>query len=224
MPALPNVNALRVSMYWTTEAGNTVGSRFFVSWSGSTPTTSDCAAIATEVVGAYGTSLKQCFASTTVLNRVVVEDLSSDVGATSTLVTTVNGTHDGAYIPDSVAATLLFTIARHYRGGRPKIFLPAGSTTALEGAGSWLATFVALVNSTWSTFMAAVLATSGLGTTLQEHVNISYYKGFATSLNPITGRYRNIPKPRAVPVVDTVTAHACDRTIGSQRRRRTSIT
>ncbi|MGH9123011.1 MAG: hypothetical protein ACRDYC_13890, partial [Acidimicrobiales bacterium] len=53
--------------------------------------------------------------------------------------------------------------------------------------------------------------------------SISYYKGFTSVLNPVTGRTRDVPKVRAgadLPVpIDTVTALIVNPKPGSQRRR-----
>jgi hypothetical protein len=112
-----------------------------------------------------------------------------------------------------------FNIARRYRGGKPKIFLPAGVAADISNTNTWGSTFLATANTDWAAFAAAVLAAGWTGAGTLTHVNVSYYTGFTVVTNPVTHRARNVPTLRGAPVVDTVISYAAEVDIASQRRR-----
>jgi hypothetical protein len=74
------------------------------------------------------------------------------------------------------------------------------------------------VLSGWQAFVAAILAVSSLSITLSNVINISYFSGFTVFTTP-SGRARNIPTPRLVPLKDPITGSLVNQKIGSQRRR-----
>lgn len=225
MPALPPVpNVLRAHLLFLTSPGTAAGCRFYFLYSGSAPSNSTCATIAGSIRAAFATDLASLMSNNFDLEQVEVTDMSSSTGGQGTDSTLVGGTRSGAPPTVDTAVNLAFQIARRYRGGKPKAFLPFGITTDLNSSESkWTTGFQTAVNSGWSSFDTAVLAISTGGTTLSQHVNVSYYEGFTPAQNPVTGRWRNIPKLRTGgPVVDTITGHAAAIEISQQRRRRTS--
>jgi hypothetical protein len=112
-----------------------------------------------------------------------------------------------------------YVIGRRYRGGKPRSYFPWGSSQEIFTRQSWNPTFVTNVDSGLAAYFSAVIGTTVGGTTLTEHVNVSYYSGFTVVTNPVTHRARNVPTVRAVPVVDNILSFAASSRPASQRRR-----
>ena len=111
-------------------------------------------------------------------------------------------------------------IARRYRGGKPRTYLPIGGAGKLQDAQTWTSAFVADIQAALNQIIADIAVTASGGCALGNLVNVSYYEGFVSSQNPITLRWRTIPKQRtAGPLVDPVTSWVAETRIGSQRRR-----
>lgn len=217
-PLPPAGDVLRIALQFTQES-KTFGCRFFVSYSGGTPSAADCTALANEVASAWGTQFSPLQSTAVSLTEVTVEDLSSDTANFGTWAGTTTGTRSGTAAPMSICLRIDFTLARKYRGGKPKIFLPLGVDSDIYEQTSWLAAFTGPCGTAWEAFINAILATSGISISPTAHVNVSYYSGFTSAQNPVTKRYRNIPTLRATPVVSTITSHIAQGPFGSQRKR-----
>lgn len=226
MPALPSVpGVIRVALKWTLETGHTAGSRFFFSYTGGPPSAADCEAVAAGVATAWSDSLNGNQSSEWTLSEVNVVDLSSDTANEGSAFPAAAGGNEGGIISVELATLMNCEIARRYRGGRPRIYLPIGTENDIsDDRVTWGATFISGVNGNWAGFKDAVLALTGIGMTLTDHVNVSYYSGFASSQNPVTKRWRNIPTPRSSAVVDGIIQTQARPEITQQRRRRTALT
>lgn len=223
MPPLPSPgNVIRVTIEWGPSDTNTWGSRFFVSYTGGPPTTADLNSFCTAVFNAYASDLMTRAGSTIFLQAVYCLDLSSDTGNEGSHSGSVAGSLSGAALPEDACCLVNFTIPRHYRGGKPKIFLPPATASELANDTDWSSTQVTDVNAGWTSFMTTVTGETYSSFSAAAHVNISYYSGFTNHLDS-TGRYKVIPTKRATPLVDLVSAHNLRGLIGSQRRRRTSM-
>lgn len=225
MPALPDVpNVLRVEYLYELGASKRGGDREYYLYSGSAPDSATCDTIATAIQSAYSANLLSLLSNGLDLLEITVTDLSSTSGGQGSWTGELNGTRDGAPVTVDAAVNLQFIIARRYRGGKPKAYLPFGIQSDLSSdVVTWNAAFTDAVNTQWGAFDTAVLAISESGTTLTQHVSVSYYEGFTSVLNPITGRTRDVPKLRSGgPLVDTITGHVAKPEISQQRRRRTS--
>lgn len=219
MPALPDVpNVLRVDLQWTVGGDLDVITRMFFSYSGGAPSAADCVTIAASVY-TDAAAMKALWESGTDLIGVKVTDLSSATGGVGEHSQVTSGTGATASMPGSVAVLVNYVITRRYRGGKPRSYLPFGSEADIATRQTWVGTFVTAVNSALATYFAAVIGTTGGGTTISQHVNVSYYDGFTVVVNPITGRSKNVSKPRTTPLVDTISSFATSSRPGSQRRR-----
>jgi hypothetical protein len=219
MPELPSPGAvLRVEFNTGANATNPAGSRFFLSYSGGAPSSGDLSSLASDVSSTWGTHIAPLVNSDESLHAVTITDLSSDTGAIGEWTGTVAGSRSGGELIASAAACVNHAIARRYRGGRPRTYLRCGTTAELVGTNEWATSFITAVNTGWAAWIAAVLAESGVGITLENIVNVSWYKGNTVFTTP-TGRARNIPTLRGTPVVDNVTGSSTATKIGSQRRR-----
>jgi hypothetical protein len=194
------------------------GSRFFLSYTGGAPSSADLNSLASDVSAAWGTHIAPRVANAEALESVTITDLSSDTANIGSWEGTVNGTNSNGALISSAAALVNHTVARRYRGGRPRTYVRAGTTSDLASENQWNDTFLTEMLTAWEDWIADILASSGIGISLTNIVNVSWYKGFTVFTTP-SGRARNIPTLRATPVVDPITSSSVATKIGSQRRR-----
>lgn len=219
-PASPCV---RVRLIYNDAAGNEAGSRFYLSYTGSAPSGANASTLASDVHGAWASHLASLVSSSFALIEVDVLDIATDTGLSGQWTGQENGTDAASILPASAATNVEFNIARRYRGGKPRMFLPPPDNNQLNTQAAWKASFVAAVNTGIAAFFAELeaLDIGSMGTL--AHVNLSYYQGFKNITNS-SGRERAVPQYRTSALLDTVTGYACKTIVGSQKRRRTSTT
>lgn len=220
---LPASPCMRCQLTWTNVDGTLASSRFYLSYSGSAPTAANLNTLATDIANAWNTDLAVVASVEWSLTEVDILDITTETGASGLAHVNFAGTVSGAQEPAQVAINVEYKIARRYRGGKPRIFLPPAGVSQTVDAAHWQPSFVTQVNTQVAAFFAAVEAFAvGSEGTLQ-HVNLSYYKGF-TNVTNSSGRTRAAPKYRDQALLDTVTGYSCKSELGSQKRRRTATT
>lgn len=220
MPALPAApGVVRITLGFQIGNDTAAQSRFFIHYTGTAPTNSDLNAYCTTVRSAWSANMPLTMPTANSLTSVSAEDLSSSTGATGIDVTAVPGTNGGGITANAVATMIQFLIARRYRGGKPKVFLPIGAASDIAAGGVWLGSYVTTVTTDWGAFMTSVKSGGWTGAGTITQVNVSYYNGFTVVTNPITHRARNVPTLRGTPTIDTVNSYGVEQGIASQRRR-----
>lgn len=225
MTTLPNVpGVIRWNLGFSLGASLKGGSRFFTSYTGGPPATSDIVAMAGTIQAAWSAHLNSFMSNDYDLSLIEGTDLTSPSSAQGSVSISVNG---GAanHPPDVEACSLInHHINRRYRGGKPRIYLPLGTTASIDTDDtSWTATYVTNLNAAWAAFMAAVLLASSGGTALNEHVNVSYYSGYNTPTILPSGRAKQSAKVRTASIApDVIHSSTTQKLIASQRRRRVS--
>src|ERR1700751_5333351 len=111
-PPLPDVPCVRVRLIYEEDVANSIGNRFYLSYSGSAPTPGNCVTLATDISGAWGTHLAPLFWVDTDLTEVDVLDIATDSGSSGQYIATVNGTRTGNGLPQSGSANIEYNIAR----------------------------------------------------------------------------------------------------------------
>jgi hypothetical protein len=222
MPPLPSPgDVLRVEFKTGDNATVEAGSRFFLSYTGTTPTTSNLNTLASDISTQWDNWIANVVSTSEALHGVIITDLSSDTGAEGNWSGTVDGKETfTASLIASAAAVVNHEISRRYRGGRPRTYLRCGGTDALASGSTneWSSAFMSSVLTNWEGFIAAILALSGFPFTLANIVNVSWFSGNTVFLTP-TGRGRNIPIKRTTPLVDIINASTIAQKVGSQRKR-----
>jgi hypothetical protein len=220
---LPASPCVRVRLGYTTNMGTDAGSRFFLSYSGSAPTGANCLTLGADVAGAWGTHLAPFVYAGTTLTEVDVLDIATDTGLSGTTVSSEAGEMSSAILPNNVATNIEYDILQRYRGGKPRMFLPAPDATALVSGDKYTPTFLADVQAGFVAFMNEIqgLTIGSMGTL--QHVALSYYHLFQNVVNS-SGRMRAAPKYRDTALVYPVTGYSAKAVVGSQRRRRTATT
>jgi len=223
VPTLPPGQTLRIRLdYIISEALG--GSRFYVTFTGTRPSGATCNLIATAVSTAWADWIKPMVGDANALKGVDVLDITDAMGAFGVDSTEVIGSRAGETVPNQVAANTEFDIGRRYRGGKPRIFWPAGVYADEIDDAHWTGAFVTAMNAATVGFFGAVEAISEAGTILSQHINLSFYYRFDNVTNS-SGRTRAAPRYRVgTCVADPVTGYATKTVLGSQRRRRTATT
>ena len=223
MAPLPSPgNVVRCHLQWGPSSTNIWGSRFYLKYTGGPPTTADLNTFCSNVRSHYVATLLAYMQNNLFLQEVAALDLSSDTGNEGVYSGSDEGTNGSGATPEDACILVNFQIPRHYRGGHPKMFLPPAASTHLSNENQWDSATVTGVQSAWGTFISDILADTYSSMVLSDNCNISYYNGFTPFKMP-SGRYRNIPTPRVTPLVDLISGHTVRPLIGSQRRRRTSV-
>lgn len=220
-PPLPASPTLRVKLDYTDAEGTEAGSRFYLTYAGAAPTAGNCVTLAGDVAAAWASHIAANVQEAYALTEVDVLDIASYVGLSGSWTGSNAGTMGGSAVPSSVASNIEFGIARRYRGGKPRMYLPPPDVSALSGNNKWTTDFQAQVTADFEAFMTEIEALSIGAVGALAHVNLSYYQGFKNIINS-SGRERAVPQYRDTALVDLITSYGTKLVVGSQRRRRTS--
>ena len=222
-PPLPASPCLRVRTIWSEGGSLEAGNRFYLSYSGSAPSGANCTTLAGDIASAWATDISPLHSNVWTLTEVDVLDIATTSGLSGQWTGSHAGTRGTAALTTNVATNVEFGIARRYRGGKPRIFLPGPVQGDLQTESAFKSSFITAVNSGVAAFFAAIagLTVGSLGTL--NHVNLSYYSGFTNHVNT-SGRMRAVPTYRPSALLDSITGYFCKAEIGSQRRRRISTT
>jgi hypothetical protein len=194
-------------------------SSWYLSYSGSAPTSTNLNSLATALAAQWITDLKGNMVSDLALTEIFITDLSSLSGATGQWLGAETGSL-GSFPLAQGPVHVQWKLSRRYRGGKPGWYLPALSTTDTTNGFTWNTTDAGNVASASGLYVNSQNGVAYGAMTIGQHVSVSYYEGFTVVTNPTTGRARNKPTPRSAPLVDIVQAYAADSRISSQRRRR----
>lgn len=220
MPALPNVpGVLKFRVTWNVEGDSSAETIHYVTYTGGPPSSAQCVTMGNAFVAAVNSTALAVMSDSSSCGNCQVTDLASSTGGqgTSTTAGTV-GTRGTALLPAGAAVLVNHQIARRYRGGKPRSYMPWGISSDLQTTGLWTTGAVTAFNAAWAALVAAVLA-GGSGCTLTAFANVSYYSGFTARENMGTGRWRNVPNVRATALVNAFSGSSVSTHVGSQRRR-----
>lgn len=219
-PLPPVANTLKFNVHWQIDADTMGQTVHYFRYSGGPPTAATCAALAADFTSLAASNMDTMFSANVGINSVRAIDLASSSGAEGTGGAPWVGTRAGGQLAPATSAVISHFIARRYRGGKPRTYLPAGTSPDVAVAGLWTDAFVAAMEAAWGAFTAAFIGTAEGGTTITQIVNVSYFTGpNIPFINPMTNRASNRSTRRGVPVTDIITGHTVPKQIGSQRRR-----
>lgn len=222
-PPLPESPTMRVRLDYTQVDGYLAGSRFYLGYAGSPPTPGNCTTLATDIAAAWNTHLGAVVSLYWALTEVDVLDITTNSGASGQADVDYDGSDSGDSLPSQCAMNVEFDIARRYRGGKPRMFLPGGQVGNTLDGGHWSDSWVSTVTAAVAAFFAEIEALSIGAVGALNHQNLSYYEGF-TNVTNSSGRTRAAPKYRATALVDNIEGYAAKALMGSQKRRRNATT
>jgi len=216
MQPVPKV--VRVDWFWTIANGVPAQVRKFFQYAGAL-SSADAQTWVNSFNSAYNTTGFQAdMPATTVLNSIMLTDLTSASSPQAIASTGRTGTNGGTSVPNSIAFVVKDRIARRYRGGHPRTYLPGVPTARLSGPDTWDATNGTNLLNDWVTYINACMAAAPAGVGAVLEVNVSYFAGF-TNHTFSSGRIRPLATPRAVPLIDAIVGHSFNPRVASQRRR-----
>lgn len=177
MPALPFTNQVfKVRMLGVAQ-GQNIDNVLHASYGGGPALVSDCNNVATLFASSWNTYMCPYLHTSYSLTSVVVQDLTSATAAQGSWSGSHAGTDASAVAPLSVCAVISWTIARRYRGGKPRTYLgPVASNTST--AGKLIPTGQATsIASSAETFRTTIDAYVGGTLTALDLGCVSYYTG-----------------------------------------------
>lgn len=210
MPRLPDVpNVLKVELIYSNGGGPAVNLLHFL-WSGSAPSATDCSAIAAGVAAQWQSYILPLLSTNLILEDCVVTDLSSSTSATGASHIGVAGA-DGNPVLDAAASIVLsHKIARRYRGGHPRTYLPGIVQTALSDVRTIGASLVTTLDAAFANFLSHFVGTGFGATSIGAFVAVSYVD---KTVNPVA------PFRRVSPLVENVVSTGTQKRLCTQRRR-----
>lgn len=177
---------------------------FHFQYTGGPPSAGDCQTLAADIQGSAATNFKTHMSNLSYVGLGTVLDLNSDTGADGQGGTVTEGTLSTLANPASTALVVNHSIARRYRGGKPRSYLPFGTANELNSPGTWTSTFASASVASFGTWITACLAFSSGGTSISEYVSVSYFSGGAMRVTPhVDPIVNSLPRTR----------------VGTQRRR-----
>ena len=220
-PLPPVPQTIRLQLKHTRGSDVDVLDRLYLQYAGEPPTVADLNTFCAAVGGFWGSDLAPMAHPTVELTEVLAQDLSSDVGAEGSNGETTFGTRAGGDLPADICSLINFEVARRYRGGKPRIYLPYGTDTDVLDPQHWTAAFTAALSAAWGSFIDSVLAAAWSGGGPLVQYSVSYYLGsteLTTGVPPYV-RGHTIPTKRAAPMSYLITDYTVNPVFGSQRRR-----
>jgi hypothetical protein len=227
MTALPDVpNVLRVILRYTNNAdvGKPIN-RLYFEFSGGAFTNAILNTFAANVEAAWATHCASLCPSESHLVEVDAVDLTTASSAVGIWTGSTDGSNAGTDNSAQLAYLVSMSIARRYRGGKPKTFLPYGTATDLASVGAFTSGFQTAVTAGWNAFIAEITALTPGGCVISGQVNVSYYGPPNHLITGSTGRVRTVSTLRTAALgtgavlVDPITAYAYPVEVASQRRR-----
>jgi hypothetical protein len=213
-------NTLRIDLRHTEEADPGLANRYFMGYTGTAPSDGDLVTYAGSIAAEWNTYLASLAVPEVALVEVVVTDLTSASSARGVWNGSHVGTRSGGVLPINACLLLNFKIGRRYRGGKPRIYAPWGSTTDLLTVETWTTSFLGVCNGGWSNFITNTSGVLAGGTSVAGQQNVSYYAGVEPPITLPSGRVKQASKVRPGPIApDPITSFAANQLIGSQRRR-----
>ncbi len=218
MPALPAVpNVIRFDLRHTLSEDVDVLNRIFLSYTG----TNDPAVnlvLAGQVGGYWATDVMPELSSELELVSCTATDLSTSTSPESLSPFAVVGGEAGAQCTAGTAIGVRWHIGRRYRGGHPRVYLGGASAGFTTDAQTWTAAYHTALTNALTNFRTDLLLVHSGTVTATQQVNVSYYSGFHNITLP-SGRETSRATPRAIPVVDVISAVSINPRVCSQRRR-----
>lgn len=221
MPALPFVaNMLKVDLHFTLGTDTNALCRLHFKYAGGVPTVTNLNSLATQIRIAWTNRLAPQTVPGYALSGVVVTDIASATGAQGVDSVRVNGTSAHATMSAATCALLNHSIARRYKGGKPRTYLPSLGQDDLANASTWSGASQAALQTAFGLFVADVNAATSAPITLNGFFAVGYFAGYTLGPASPGGFRKKVPalKPGG-PSVDAITLSTVNLKPASQRRR-----
>lgn len=220
MPALPLVpNVLVNKLHFHIAEDLAVVTRLFFKYAGGPPSSADCTTLAAASLVEAAAHLYAVLSTANSLEFCEITDLATNPPGSGTSGSGTAGSESGGPLPVGTAVLANYTLLRRYRGGKPRSYWPLGTDSDLQDGSTWKGTSVTAFDTAIADYIAGMVGQAAGTTTIGAHANISYFHGFTSVTNPITGRTKDVANLRPVPLVDSIQAAGVNGKPGNQRRR-----
>lgn len=210
MPPLPNApQALRAKYSGTYNQTDWVNV-FYLSYAGTTPTQADLDTLATGLRAAWLASLAPLIVSSCSLTYTEVLDVSRNPGAIGANNTVAVGVGSAPGFPAQVSMCISKKVARRYRGGHPRLYMPGVPSGHSTDGRTLIAAIVTLANTNAKAWRTAINALTTASTGAVALANVSYY------YTPTPGGGSQL---RPTPIVEPISDCVVNARVDTQRRR-----
>lgn len=175
-------------------------------YTGAPPTPGAVQLLANKFKDAWLNDIAPYLPSASFLQATTVSDLSSNLGAVGVNTTSVPGSRAGTALPNNCTPVISWTIARKYRGGHPRTYLPGINQADVVSGTTLDPTFITLLSGGASSFLASSSIPGAVPMALTGLVCVHYRHGAAYVIPP---------------TVDTIVSGAAHAGLGTQRKRLT---
>jgi hypothetical protein len=221
VPALPSVSfVFKIALAW--DVGTDANAITDLHWlyAGLPPTGTQVTTWCTNFNALTSAEWPIVLGSSTKYLGVAMTDLTSPTSAEGFAGTSVTGTRAGSPLGAGTALLIHYPIGRRYRGGKPRSYLPWGTSADLDTRNTWDPTPLGVFSTTWAAILNAVPAAGPVGTAaLVSQVNVSYYGPPNRTITGSTGRVRTVSTVRTTPIIDLISGFSASGKLASQRRR-----
>lgn len=219
MAALPPVSkVVRVDHHFAQSAAANIQIRTFLAYTGALSST-DAATWLANIVAGLHTNVVNLMSNTISTTSHELTDLTSTSAAQVLNSTSATGGQVAVPLASGTAMIMKHKIARRYRGGHPRTYIPGIPQADLLNPTQWGSVALGNMVAGYTAYIAAATAnTNPAAIGVITHVNVSYFAGFTNKTNS-SGRTHPVPTPRVTPVVDTIINTSGNPVPGSQRRR-----
>jgi hypothetical protein len=190
-PLLPVPNVLKIEFLGTNQ-GKNWANVMHAEWAGSSPFIADVLDVATQAYEAYESHFLPVIEENAVLQGCQVTDLSSNLGAQALYTESNAGGMTGPTFSAQVACVISWHVARRYRGGHPRTYLPPPEQTQIFDTSHWKDTFVSSALGAANSFMGAVNAITTTELTSVTLGQVSYVLNKARRDPPIFERFETV--------------------------------
>jgi hypothetical protein len=189
---------------WNVGATHNASSHLFTHYTGTPPSTADLTTYANLIASSYSAHMISKIPNNVVLSEIECLDLGNPGTIAGVAPISIPGTFPTTAMTAETAVLINFTIARRYRGGKPRVYWPAGTSADLASPVAWQGTFISGFESAFTAFLTALAPDPTPPPAVDHLVNVSYFSAHVL---------------RPTPVVDQVLSWAVNPIPGSQRRR-----
>lgn len=218
MPSLPNVaKVVRCDWHFSLGSDNNAQVRAFFQYGGAL-SQADAATWVGSMATAWVNRMIPNQTNNLSLLSTVLTDLTGPAAAQAISSTTATGAIADSVVPAGTALVIKRRVGRRFRGGHPRMYIPALSNGNLATAQTWAAAFLTTMVTAYNNLVSDILNAVPVAAAPASEVQVSYFQGFTNKTFP-SGRTRPVPSPRPAAVVDLVLSHSANSKVASQRRR-----
>ena len=204
MAFIPAPFTIRSEIHFTLGPNPNVMNRIHWGYQNGPPSPGDLGSFSAALRAAIVSNLVPLCGTGVTLTTVRAIDIAASTGQEGQTIGSTIGTRPGAVLTAATCILASGHISRRYRGGRPRIYFPAGVQEDLSNVSTWDPAIVSATTSAWQAVLNAIQGQTFGSFTITNWVNVAH---------KVDGIVQN---PRKV---EPVTSFVVKTVPGTQRRR-----